>query len=519
MADDLKQGLGLDEALPIIKSMASEETRKKSESNKAAEAQILSQEGLYSKPAPDFKPSEESASGFAALGALLAASGAILGSGGRSSGLMAMNAVAGMMNGYNAGRKDLYEQERQKFEESMKSWEKNRALIKDAFDRAMKIAPTNLKLAQESLNRDLISLGQKPLAEMVQRSGPMPAAAAFYRANDNTTTKLSQLSSVLGTVASGLTPAQKQQFDSLTTNQARVQFLESVAAQQKTTTESKIKEIDLAIKEKQLAATGKWVPGNYNGKNVYYDPSTKQPVRDDQGNVIEVATKISSRYGAPLDDAATEELAQKVANLSLDPKTLTPADRDKVLVRASQINPNYNQGDYGNTNLAYRQWTTPNGAGSKQLASFSVAAQHLDALEQYAKALQNNDVQLANAMKNKLSVALGHEEVTDFNTARQAVAAEIVRAITASAGAKSDRQEAENAFNSNASPDQIQGAINVSRRLIGSRLDTARAQFKIGTKRKDEDFDALLPPEVQNNFGVAPSKSSVPSDVTTSGWQ
>jgi hypothetical protein len=233
MADDLKQGLGLDEALPIIKSMASEETRKKSESNKAAEAQILSQEGLYSKPAPDFKPSEESASGFAALGALLAASGAILGSGGRSSGLMAMNAVSGMMNGYNAGRKDLYEQERQKFEESMKSWEKNRALIKDAFDRAMKIAPTNLKLAQESLNRDLISLGQKPLAEMVQRSGPMPAAAAFYKANDNTTTKLSQLSSVLGTAVSGLTPAQKQHFDSLTTNQARVQFLEDVAAQQK----------------------------------------------------------------------------------------------------------------------------------------------------------------------------------------------------------------------------------------------------------------------------------------------
>jgi len=232
MADNLAQGLNLDQSLPIIKSMASEEARQKSESNKAAEAQILSQEGLYSKPAPDFKPSDESASGFAALGALLAASGAILGSGGRSSGLMAMNAVSGMMNGYNAGRKDLYEQERQKFEESMKSWEKNRALIKDAFDRAMKIAPTNLKLAQESLNRDLISLGQKPLAEMVQRSGPMPAAAAFYKANDNTTTKLNELSSVLGTAASRLPPDQKQYYDTLKTNQARVQFLESVAAQQ-----------------------------------------------------------------------------------------------------------------------------------------------------------------------------------------------------------------------------------------------------------------------------------------------
>jgi hypothetical protein len=250
MADDLAQGLNLDQSLPIIKSMASEEARQKSESSKSAQTQILSQEGLYSKPAPDFKPSEESASGFAALGALLAASGAILGSGGKTSGLMAMNAVSGMMNGYNAGRKDLYEQERVKFEESMKKWERDRTMIKEIFDRAMKVAPTNLKLAQEMLNRDLTSIGQKPLAEMVQRSGPMPTAAAFYRANDNTTTKLNELSSVLGTAASRLPPDQKQYYDTLKTNQARVQFLENVAAQQAAAKKSELEQRKEAREEK-----------------------------------------------------------------------------------------------------------------------------------------------------------------------------------------------------------------------------------------------------------------------------
>jgi len=329
MADNLAQGLNLDQSLPIIKSMASEEARQKSESNKAAEAQILSQEGLYSKPAPDFKPSEESASGFAALGALLAASGAILGSGGRSSGLMAMNAVSGMMNGYNAGRKDLYEQQRQQFEESMKSWEKHREQVKDAFDRAMKIAPTNLKLAQESLNRDLISLGQKPLAEMVQRSGPMPAAAAFYKTNDNTTTKLSQLSSVLGTAASGLPPAQKQYYDTLTTDKARAQFLEDVAAQQKTAGTGAlewVKKPDGTIDrmtQKQVNEARRL------GQDVQYipTPATSQ--------AVDPITKVGQGIGDVLQ--AQTQQGQEAAVKSIKQYGIDPADQKLIPVEYNAI--------------------------------------------------------------------------------------------------------------------------------------------------------------------------------------
>jgi hypothetical protein len=488
---------------------ATKEKEAKGQRQKAAEAQIMSAEGGYSKPAPEFKPTEESAAGFAALGSLLAVAGAMLGSKGKTSGLMAMNAVTGMMNGYNSGRKDLYEQQRLQFEENMKTWEKNRTLIKEAFDRALKIAPVNLSLARDTLNKDLVALGAQPLAAMNKASGPMAAASSFVKFDQNMQSQLDKI---------------RKQTGSQGYSELEAQIKTELAAR-KAGEEERFKKAQTAKEEKLATDSGKWKTANIDGKNVYIDPETKLPVRDPNGNVIEVGSTASRRYGVPLDDPKIEELAQKVANLSLDPRTLTAVNKDKVIARASEINPNYNQGDYGNTNLAYRQWTSPNGAGTKQLASFSVAAQHLDALEQYGKALQNGDMPLANAMLNRLSVALGHEEVTDFNTARQAVAAEIVRAITASAGAKSDRQEAENAFNSNASPAQIQGAINVSRRLIGSRLDTARSQFKIGTKREDKDFDALLPPEVENNFGsfstsgeTGTSKSSVPSDVTTSGW-
>jgi len=251
-----KASIGYFEDLQKIQKTADEKRQK------TAEAQILSQEGQYTKPAPDFKPTEESASGFAALGALLAASGAILGSGGRSSGLMAMNAVSGMMNGYNSGRKDLYEQQRQQFEESMKSWEKHREQVKDAFDRAMKIAPYNMTLAQQSLNRDLKSLGLQPLAEVNQKSGPMAAASSFYKAHDNTT---EQLAKIYPSIA-GLTPEQTKQIETLPASQ-RIAAMKAIVASNEEKKAELQQEYALIEKSQYGVLNGKL--GNWSPKEIY----------------------------------------------------------------------------------------------------------------------------------------------------------------------------------------------------------------------------------------------------------
>ena len=130
-----------------------------------------------SAPAPKFQTTgdplvdERIRSGFAALGSLLAVSGAMMGMKGKTSGIMAMNVISGMMKGYQQGRKDLYEQERQKFEMSMKDWERERSQIKEAFDMALKMAPTNYKGAVEFLNKTLTSLGVEVPKASLEKNG------------------------------------------------------------------------------------------------------------------------------------------------------------------------------------------------------------------------------------------------------------------------------------------------------------------------------------------------------------
>ena len=226
---------------------------------KAGEAQIMSQYGsVLSKPYEEFKPSQESASGFAALGSLLMVAGGMMGGKGRLAGIGAMNNIAGMMKGYQQGRKDLYEQERTQFEDNMKVFEKNRTLIKEAFDRALKMAPYNLTTAQNNLRKELAGLGASIPAEMTAKSGLVQAVSQHDTFHTNTTNTLQQLRDRLGM---------------------------SMA-------EEKAIEADVKAEKarKELAAGKNPIKIQFEGKTVLADPVTYKPLRDDKGDVIEPGT-------------------------------------------------------------------------------------------------------------------------------------------------------------------------------------------------------------------------------------
>ena len=225
----------------------------------AGEAQIMSQYGsVLSKPYEEFKPSQESASGFAALGSLLMVAGGMMGGKGRLAGIGAMNNIAGMMKGYQQGRKDLYEQERTQFEDNMKVFEKNRTLIKEAFDRALKMAPYNLTTAQNNLRKELAGLGATIPAEMTAKSGLVQSASQHDTFHTNTTNTLQQLRDRLG----------------------------------KSMAEEKAIEADVKAEKakKELAAGKNPIKIQFEGKSVLADPVTYKPLRDDKGDVIEPGT-------------------------------------------------------------------------------------------------------------------------------------------------------------------------------------------------------------------------------------
>ena len=167
---------------------------------KQAESKLIQQYGpsLYSKPMEEFKPSQETLSGFAALGSLMMVAGTMMGSKGRLAGIGAMNNIAGMLKGYQSGRKDLYEQERQQFEENMKVQERNRADIKEAFNLALKMAPTNLRGAEEFLNKTFASKGMSVPQAMLKSSGVMHTIDVVGGALDKANTTSNQIAKTIG---------------------------------------------------------------------------------------------------------------------------------------------------------------------------------------------------------------------------------------------------------------------------------------------------------------------------------
>jgi hypothetical protein len=184
----------------FLKSRDEAEKAARGEAGKRAEGQIISEFGpsLYSKPYEEFKPSQESMSGFAALGSLMMVAGTMMGSNGRLAGIGAMNNIAGMLKGYQQGRKDLYEQERQQFEENMKIQERNRADIKEAFNLALKMAPTNLRGAEDFLNKTFASKGMTMPQAMLKTSGVMHTIGTVNGALDRADDITKQIADSLG---------------------------------------------------------------------------------------------------------------------------------------------------------------------------------------------------------------------------------------------------------------------------------------------------------------------------------
>ena len=104
-------------------------------------------------PYPEFHPTEDNVGSIAGLFSLVATMGMMLGSSGKLSGLNAMNAMGGMLKGWQSGRKDLFEKEKKVFDENMVRIKAIRDDLRKDFDDYYKLAPyqkeaANLKLEE-----------------------------------------------------------------------------------------------------------------------------------------------------------------------------------------------------------------------------------------------------------------------------------------------------------------------------------------------------------------------------------
>jgi hypothetical protein len=98
------------------------------------------QQKLESEPLPAFVPTKDTAQDLAGLFSLIGVIGMVAG---KQNGQIAMNAMNGMLEGYQKGRGDLYKKEAAEFDKNFKSMLKKHEEFRKEMEDAVKLATTN----------------------------------------------------------------------------------------------------------------------------------------------------------------------------------------------------------------------------------------------------------------------------------------------------------------------------------------------------------------------------------------
>lgn len=284
-------------------------------------------------------------------------------------------------------------------------------------------------------------------------------------------------------------------------------------------------------RQQQLAdQTGEYQRGELANRNAALDQGKYTMTPDGLGGFIKINNKtgetesIGSPGGAVPTSAVDEKGNPLVGDAYL--KTLDPriaktakmvADGDmpwpsgfalkypywqNVIAAAQTYDPTTN----GNRFPAVKAFNT--GKQGDLMRSLDVSTQHLDVLGDLSTALANGDTKLINKAKNSWREQFGEEAPSDFNTAKEIVANEVVKSIVGGQNAVADRAKAQATFDAAKSPEQLAGSVKTVKSLMKGQIDGLKQQYENSTGRKD--FYNRLTPKTRNQFG---NKDSAATDV------
>jgi hypothetical protein len=125
-------------------------------------------------PAPELSPTKDNVQSLSTLFGLIGVIGMAMGGAGKQSATASLNAMGGMMKGWQQGRADLWKREVQEFDKNMLTW---KAKLDDAIKKAesaYKILPYNRAEAESRLNEVITTLGSAVLKEKNRLQGFEP---------------------------------------------------------------------------------------------------------------------------------------------------------------------------------------------------------------------------------------------------------------------------------------------------------------------------------------------------------
>lgn len=122
-------------------------------------------------PYPQFQPTQENMQSLATLFSLVGMIGVSMGGAGKNSAMASLNAMTGMMSGWQKGRKDLWEREKAEFDKNMA---KTKAILDDAYkdaDRAYKALAYNREEAMALAGESVAKLGGQVGKQILEKQG------------------------------------------------------------------------------------------------------------------------------------------------------------------------------------------------------------------------------------------------------------------------------------------------------------------------------------------------------------
>lgn len=135
-----------------------------------------------------------------------------------------------------------------------------------------------------------------------------------------------------------------------------------------------------------------------------------------------------------------------------------------------------------------------------QITAFNTALQHADLLQQALGALNNGDVRVLNSLKNKFKTEFGSADVTNLQAITNAYSREITKMLSAGHMTDAEIGSSGATMPTNASPQQMLGALQAYRTLATSKMQQLQGQVKAGMQGKP-NFPADLG---LSNFHINP---------------
>ncbi len=206
-----------------------------------------------------------------------------------------------------------------------------------------------------------------------------------------------------------------------------------------------------------------------------------------------MTTRAPNMYTMPVPspDGQPSSTAKLIANYELPPPSparMTSASGMAIMDQVLKLNPDYHGEEYPTRQAAYKGFAS--GKQGDQVRAFNVGISHLNTASELADQLNNTNSPAYNKVANFFAQQTGEPAPTNFDTAKQVVKSEIVKAVVGGQASQTDREEALAGVDKASSPAQLKGAIKTAQALMSGQLGGLKRQFEGTTGRKD--FERLL---------------------------